>query len=274
MNLSINTSAAATVSTANTNLSATALKTAQTGPATGQAPSSLVAVDPQQAQQTMQNHMSVLFGIPAQLSQDTQAVANALVPSMQSLILQRPDLANAQFDFTSDNGSIKVTSSTLSDSDRAWLQNTFNQNGALVNAVNTFHDDTVAGYARFAQVDGDPLSPADRDAVSKQADGMTNFMSLFKQLGAAAQPQLDSSGGSYIAQNGAKINLEQPSTAVGFLSFMQSAKASNDGTATLEMPKGQVVENALKQNVFANLDAMPLFLPPSDNRSIGMHEIA
>jgi hypothetical protein len=270
MNLSINTSAVATASTTNTNLSAAALTSSPTSPASGQAPASNLTVAP-----TKLPHITtVLFGTPAKLSTDTEAIANALVPSMQSLILQRPDLANAQFDFHADNGAIKVTSDTLSENDRAWLQDTFNQNGALVKAVNSFHDDAVAGYAQYAQLDGNPLSKADLDAVSKQADGIANFMSLFKRLGTAAQPLLKDSGGTYMAQNGAKVDLAQPSTAIGFLSFMQSAKAASDGTATLYMPKGQVFHNALKIDVFSNMDAMPRFLPPSDNNSLGMHEIA
>ncbi|BDU22134.1 hypothetical protein [Dyella sp. GSA-30] len=274
MNLSINTSATATVST--TNPSTTALKQSPPDPTTGPASASLTvaAVDPQKSQQAVQSYLSALFGTQAKLSADSEAIANALVPSMQRLILQRPDLANAQFDFSSDNGAIKVTSNSLSESDRTWLQNTFNQNGSLVKAVNTFHDDAVAGYAQYAQLDGHSLSRAEMDAVSTRADGMTHFMSLFKRLGAAAQPLLDGSGGTYVAQNGAKLNLVQPSTAVGFLSFMQSAKASSDGTATLYMPKGQIVHGGLKGDVFANMDAMPRLLPPSDSHSFGFHEVA
>ena len=274
MNLSINTSAAATVSTANANLGPLALQPSPAAAGTSQASSSALAVTPQETQQQIQQRLAVFLAVPQRLSMDSEDIANALVPSMQALILQRPDLANAQFDFSSDNGAIKVTSNTLSESDRAWLQDTFNQNGALVKAVNAFHDDTVAGYALYANADGHPLSQTDMDAVSKQADGMTQFMSLFKRLGVAAQPGINSSGGTYLAQNGATINFEQPSTAIGFLTFMQSAKAGSDGNATLQLPKGRVIHNALKIDVFANPDAMPQFRPPSDSRSIGVHEVA
>jgi hypothetical protein len=141
---------------------------------------------------------------------------------MQTLVLQRPDLANAQFDFQSDNGTIKVMSDGLNDSDKAWLQKLLNSNGTLVQAVQSFHDDAVAGYTTFAEVDNQPLTSSETGALSKQADGLASFMSLLQTIGAEAQSLLKGADGTNYAPDGATLNFEQPSTAIGFLSFMQS----------------------------------------------------
>ncbi|MBB5357182.1 hypothetical protein HDE76_000364 [Rhodanobacter sp. ANJX3] len=213
----------------------------------------------------------------ARTGQDAQAVATALVSSMQQLILQRPDLANAKFDFQSDNGAIKVTSGTLSDSDRAWLQNLLNSNGSLVHAVQSFHNDLVGGYLAWANADGNPLTDAQSNAISKQADDLVSFMSLFRQMGASSKvPNADDK--DIYALNGAKIDLTQdPGNAVGFLSFMQSAQAVANGADVAKTPVGNFYK-AEKFNIFEqNLNnswaiRIPFF--PSDATSLGMHETA
>ena len=213
----------------------------------------------------------------ARTGQDTQAVATALDSSMQQLILQRPDLANAQFDFQSDNGAIKVSSCTLSDSDRAWLQNLLNSNGSLVQAVQSFHNDLVGGYAAWANADGNPLTDALSNAISKQADGLVSFMSLFKKMGAGSKiPNADDK--DIYALNGAKIDLTQdPGSAVGFLSFMQSAQAVANGADVAKTPVGNFYGTE-KFNIFEqNLsDSWAIQIPffPFDATSLGMHETA
>ncbi|WP_322011806.1 hypothetical protein [Paraburkholderia sp. J12] len=204
--------------------------------------------------------------------QDAQDVANALVASMQAVVQQRPDLANAQFDFQSDNGSIKVTSNTLSDSDKAWLQNLLNSNGTLVQAVNAFHQDAVGGYAAWAAADGTPLTDAQTQSVSNEADGMVSFMQLFHQMGEAGAQGMFKDG-PYYAPGGAKIDLTQnPGSATGFLSFMQSAQAVAYGTDTYVGPAGHTIAGAVKFNVFDG-SALPNFFP-SQATSVGLHETA
>jgi hypothetical protein len=213
----------------------------------------------------------------ARTGQDAQAVATALVWSMQQLILQRPDLANAQFDFQSDNGAIKVTSGTLSDSDRAWLQNLLNRNGALVQAVRSFHSDLVGGYSAWANADGNPLTDAQFDAVSKRADGLVSFVSLFRQMGANSKiPNADDK--DIYALNGAKIDLTQdPGSPVGFLGFMQSAQAVANGADVARTPIGNFYGaekfNVFEQNV-SNTWSIQIPFFPSDATSLGMHETA
>jgi hypothetical protein len=213
----------------------------------------------------------------ARTGQDAQAVATALVSSMQQLILQRPDLANAKFDFQSDNGAIKVTSGTLSDSDRAWLQNLLNSNGSLVHAVQSFHNDLVGGYSAWANADGNPLTDAQSNAISKQADDLVSFMSLFRQMGASSKvPNADDK--DIYALNGAKIDLTQdPGNAVGFLSFMQSAQAVANGADVAKTPVGNFYKaekfNIFEQNL-SNSWAIRIPFFPSDATSLGMHETA
>jgi hypothetical protein len=210
------------------------------------------------------------LGLHMKLGSDAQTVGTALVSSMQSLIFQRPDLANAQFDFQSaDDGSIKVTSSTLSDSDKTWLQGLLNSNSGLVQAVKSFRDDAVASYSAAAEATGMTASQDQMDAVSAKADSI-GFMQLFKQMGADASQTLDSSS-TYFAPNGAKIDPSQdPGSAVGLLNFMQGAQSLNAGTAkAVDNGTGRIVYGT-KMSVFENSDALPSFLP-TDSTSLGMH---
>jgi hypothetical protein len=212
------------------------------------------------------------LGLQAKLGSDTQLVATALISSMQSLILQRPDLANAQFDFQSDNGAIKVTSNTLSDSDQTWLQNLLNGNSSLVYAVQTFHTDTIASYSMAADASGTPATQAQVDAVSQEADKL-GFMQLFKQMGADTTRMLDSHN-TYFAPNGAKVDVSRnPASAVGLLSFMQSVQSLEDGTSNaVDNATGRVYYGT-RLTVFTNYDALPSFFP-MDGASLGTHVIA
>ncbi|OTP65692.1 hypothetical protein [Caballeronia sordidicola] len=213
----------------------------------------------------------------ARTGQDAQAVATALMSSTQQLILQRPDLANARFDFQSNNGAVKVTSSALSDSDRTWLQNLLNSNGSLVQAVQSFHNDLVGGYSAWANADGNPLTDAQLDAVGKQADGLVSFMNLFKQMGASSKvPNSDDK--DIYTLNGAKIDLTQdPGSAVGFLGFMQSAQAVANGADVAKTPIGNFYGtekfNVFEQNL-SNSWAIRIPFFPSDATSLGTNEIA
>ncbi|CAB3770249.1 hypothetical protein [Paraburkholderia humisilvae] len=233
-------------------------------------PATLAADDPKADAAKLANALKAL-SLNLKLGSDAEHVASALVSSMQELIAQRPDLANAQFDFQADNGSIKVTSNSLRDSDRKWLQDMLNSNGALVQAVNTFHDDAVASYSTAADSSGSSLTNDQLDSVSKQADNLVGFMELFKRFGTDATRNLNSQD-SFYDSDGAKIDLTQnPETATGFLSFMHGAQALANGTAADVSPSGRVFYGT-KINVFDNWDALPQFYP-SDMTSLGVHVI-
>jgi hypothetical protein len=210
------------------------------------------------------------LGLQMKLGADAQTVGTALVSSMQALISQRPDLANAQFDFQSaGDGSIKVTSNSLSDNDKTYLQNLLNGNSGLVQAVQSFHDDAVARYSAAADAARTTVSQDDIDAVSARANTI-GFMQLFSQMGADASRTLGTHS-SYFAPNGAKIDLSRdPGSAAGWLDFMQGAQSLDDGTAkAVDNNSGRVMYGT-KMNVFADSDAVPNFLP-AEITSLGMH---
>jgi hypothetical protein len=147
---------------------------------------------------------------------------------------------------------------------------------AFTQAVQSFHNDLVGGYSAWANADGNPLTNAQSDAISKQADGLVSFMNLFKQMGASSKVPNAHDRDNIYALNGAKVDLTQdPGSAVGFLSFMQSAQAVANGADVAKTPVGNFY-GAEKFNVFErNLSSpwtiqIPFF--PSDATSLGMHE--
>ncbi|WP_430392161.1 hypothetical protein [Dyella sp. 20L07] len=273
MALSINTASTASPLASAYNVSAIAQQTAA-GPVGADAS---VTISPSNATQTsarVDKYLQAL-GAPLQMSMDAQDIAKALVPSMQAVILERPDLANAAFDFVSDNGSLKVMASGMNDSDKAWLQDTLNGNQALVRSVQSFHDHAVGGYATWAEADGSPLSAEQSRAVSQQVDGFGGFMSLLHKLGSSAQSTLMKDG-TYYATNGAKLNLGQnPGSAVGLLSFMQSADEAASGTVRFETSTGKSTTGALRMNIFGvGGSLMPQFLPSSRGDTLGVSRTA
>ena len=215
------------------------------------------------------------LGAPLRMGNDARNIAQALVSTMRALIAARPDLADAQFDFSSSNGTLVVSSATLRDRDRMWLQGQLNGNASLVQAVQAFHDDAVAGYAMWAQADGRALSPSELESVSRQADGLVSFMDLFGKLGVEAQKSLMTDGKYYTA-DGAALNLAQnPASATGFLSFMRSVDAAALGSSVFVTSSGHTLYGALRMDVFGmNSAVMPNFFPPSDTRSLGMDSTA
>jgi hypothetical protein len=238
-------------------------------------PITVTAVDP--LDQTRLNKYLSALGAPLKMGADAANIASALVPVMQSLIKERPDLANADFDFSSNNGSIAVTSKTMSAADQSWLQGKLNSSASLVQAVKSFHDDAVAGYSTWADADGNPLSAAQTQAVSQQADKLTSFMSLFSKLGSEAQSSLMKGGTYHLssdASSGNTLNLAQdPGSATGFLSFMKSVQAAKNGTATFTSSSGQTSYGVLRMDIFGtDSRAIPNFFPPTDTRSLGVDE--
>jgi hypothetical protein len=269
--ISINSANASVLSTLGAHLNTVALKQDSRSADASPSPTSLTPLDPKAGAAKVAKALKAL-SLNLKLGSDAKDIATALVPLMQSLILQRPDLANAQFDFMSDNGSIKVTSDTLSDSDRTWLQTLLNGNWGLVQAVKTFHDDAVASYSTAADASGNALTQAQTNAVSQKADALVSFMNLFKQFGQGSEGFLNPYD-TFYAPNGARIDVSQDSdSAIGLLSFMQSAQALAAGTVKDVDSSGRVFYGT-KINIFDNSEAIPQFFPP-DASSRGVNGAA
>jgi hypothetical protein len=125
----------------------------------------------------------------------------------------------------SNNGSIQVVSSSLNASDKAWIQGKLNSNASLVQAVQSFHKHAVAGYATWADADGAPLTQVQAAAVSKKADQSFSFLNLFQGVGNLAE-QFKTVLSDFQNPAGKALNFAQdPTTASGFLRFMNTAKA-------------------------------------------------
>jgi hypothetical protein len=206
------------------------------------------------------------LGTPLLLATDAKNIANSLTPTMQSIASERPDLANAHFDFQSNNGAIQVVSSSLSASDKAWIQGKLNGNSSLVQAVQSFHDDAVAGYATWANADGAPLTQVQEAAVSKKADESFSFLNLFQGVGNLAE-QFKTVLSGFQTPDGKAMNFAQdPTSATGFLGFMKTAQ-------TMVGVIGNIFE--LGPNV-----VMPQFFPgtdyftPAQIKSLGLNEYA
>ncbi|NKJ49315.1 hypothetical protein CIC12_21795 [Burkholderia sp. SG-MS1] len=272
MSFIISSAVSLTVHNTDLNQRSTVLNQVVDATAATASPITVTAVDPQTTGKRVTQYLTAME-TNFRTGQDAKDVANALVSTMQTLTEQRPDLANAQFDFQSDNGSIKVTSNTLSDSDKTWLQNLLNSNGSLVQAVHAFHSDAVSGYAQWAEADGAPLTDAQSQAISKTVDRKTNFMDIFQQLNTQGAQWVSEGGGTLEGSNGSKIDFSQNAkTAAGFLSFMQSAQIVENGADRYVESNGTVSYGGIKGDLF-DQSLMPDFFP-TPSTSIGVHETA
>lgn len=237
-----------------------------------QARATVSAVEPSATAARVAKYLDAL-GAPLKMGNDARNIANALTSTMQSVVSERPDLANAHFDFHSSNGSIQVTSKDLSASDISWLQGKLNGNTSLVTSVNTFHDDAVSGYAKWSEADGTPLTASQSDAVSEKADGLVGFMSLFQSLGQEAQ-KYQMKDGDYTLADGSKMDLGQdPTTAAGILLFAKSAQAAENGTSTFVSKSGKTLYGG-QMDVFQNTSVIPNFFPDSGTKSFGFSQTA
>lgn len=258
----------ASVTPQSTSISSAALS--QTAPAdSASAVTGIAQVNPATDSTSLDAALQALSSA-GKLQGDLQNIASALVPSMQKIIEDRPDLANANFDFQSSNGSIKVVSSSLSESDKAWLEKTFNANKGLVDAVQTFHDDATKSYALWAKADGQTLSSSDTAKVSQLADQTFSFMSMFQH---ASQTMLQNmfKDGSYTTPNGAPINFHQSvNSPIGFLVFQKSNQSIVEGTDTYTSPLGHSYYGAIKGNFFFGSGVIPDFMPSMSSNSVGV----
>jgi hypothetical protein len=207
------------------------------------------------------------------MGNDARNIANALISTMQSVVSERPELANAHFDFQSSSGSIQVTSTDMSASDISWLQAKLNGNASVVASVKAFHDDAVSGYRKWSEADGTPLTAFRSDEVSEKADGLGGFMALFQSLGQDAQ-KYQMKDGDYRLADGSKMNLGQdPTTAAGFLVFAKSAQAAETGTSNFVSTSGKTLYGG-QTDIFQNTSVIPNFFPDSGTRSLGLTQTA
>ena len=126
---------------------------------------SISPVDPALNEARLQKYLRAL-GAPLRMGQDASHIADALVSTMQSIMQERPDLANASFDFKTAGGALQVVAPDLSAADRQWLEATLNANTRLLSATAQFHDDAVAGYTQWASASGHSLTPEESGAVA------------------------------------------------------------------------------------------------------------
>ncbi|MBE1162383.1 hypothetical protein [Dyella acidiphila] len=271
MSLPINPLGSATLLTSSASLSSMALNQTSSASTATSNVTMQPSVPPEQSA-SLQAALKAL-GAEGKLANDLQDVASALAPSMQKIIEERPDLAQASFDFQSDNGSIKVVSTSLNDHDKAWLQQTLNANPSLVKAVQTFHDDATSSYALWADAAGQPLSSPDTQKVSQLADSTFNFMDMLNR-GSQAMAHVMGNNGSYTQPDGASINFHQSvNSALSFLVFQKSNQSILQGTDT-DTDGSHVLYGAMKGNFFSSPGVIPGFVPETDSNSIGVSATA
>jgi hypothetical protein len=174
---------------------------------------------------------------------DLQQIGEALAFSMQDLIQERPDLAQAKFDFVSDKGVIRVTSSELGEADRAWLESTLNGNAALAVAVKRFHDDAVDVYALTRKSHGQLIDDAEYQKTSDAVDNMYQFMDLLRNVADGVRNDYQpTTAFSYQDVTGAPLAFDaDPSSAAGLLDFMDKIRSLESGPLTVVTRKSHTM---------------------------------
>ncbi|AOI76569.1 hypothetical protein [Burkholderia sp. NRF60-BP8] len=232
-------------------------------------PMSIRAIDPEAMQAAMTKQLSMV----GDLSMKLRGVTDALATSLQDIVAKRPDLADAQFDFTTDNGRIKVVSETLTDSDRAWVESTLNANAGLVLATRDFHEQAVDLAAQRAAVRGDTFTDTDRAAASRGADARFHFMSLLNRSVADNPPPVPP-GGHFTTQDGALLKIAPSAgSARGTLALLNTARQLSSGTAIFIDASGNVSYGMRTELVNVGFDVLADYAPDGGN-SVGFHEIA
>ncbi|MCA8425466.1 hypothetical protein LGN30_19960 [Burkholderia seminalis] len=241
--------------------------TADSGNPPGQ-PLTVRALDPEAMQAALTKQLSMVGDLTMKL----RGVTDPLAASMQEIVAKRPDLADASFDFTTDNGQIKVDSTSMPESDRAWIESTLNANAGLVAAVNAFHDQAVDLAAQGAAVRGDTFTDSDRAAAGRNADARFHFMSLLNASVARNQPL--TSGQRLVAEDGTPLTVGQSAgTARGTLALLNTVRQLSSGTAILVDPSGHKTAGMRAELVDVGLDVLAAYTPDGSH-SVGFHETA
>ncbi|WP_322087249.1 hypothetical protein [Burkholderia sp. BCC1999] len=231
-------------------------------------PLTVRALDPEAMQAALTKQLSMVGDLTMKL----RGVTDPLAASMQEIVAKRPDLADASFDFTTDNGQIKVESTSLAETDRAWIESTLNANAGLVLATNAFHEQAVDLAAQGAAVRGDTFTDGDRAAAGRSADARFHFMSLLNASVARNQPL--ASGEHLVAQDGTPLTVGQSAgTARGTLALLNTARQLSSGTAILVDRSGRETAGMRAELVDVGLDVLAGYTPDGGS-SVGFHETA
>ncbi|AOR70917.1 hypothetical protein BBJ41_25760 [Burkholderia stabilis] len=233
------------------------------------APLAIRAVDPEAMQAAMTKQLSMVGDLSTKLT----GVTDQLATSMREILAKRPDLADAQFDFMTDNGRIKVVSKTMTESDRAWVESTLNANAGLVLATRDFHQQAVDLDAQGAAVRGETFTESDRAAAGQRADTRFQFMSLINAAVARNGKSVEA-GGHFTTLSGTPLKVEQSAgSARGTLALLDTARQLSSGAAVFVDGTGQKTYGRQAQLIDVGFDVLARYTP-DDGNSVGFHEIA
>ncbi|HHT8834653.1 TPA: hypothetical protein ACT5B7_006036 [Burkholderia cenocepacia] len=232
-------------------------------------PIGIRAIDPEAMQAALTKQLSMV----GDLSMKLRGVTDALATSLRDIVAKRPDLADAPFDFMTDAGRIKVVSTTLTDSDRAWIESTLNANAGLVLATRAFHEQAVDIAAQGAAVRGDTFTDSDRAAASQGADTRFHFMSLLDRSVVDNPPPVPP-GGHFTTQDGTTLTIAPSAgSARGTLALLDAARQLSSGTAIFVDASGNKSYGMRVELVNVGFDVLAGYTPDGGN-SVGFHEIA
>lgn len=181
----------------------------------------------------------------AAVGADTEALANTVTSAFKDILALRPDLADAQFDFVSGNGVLKVISSDLSDDDRRWLEQQLNANTSLLGAVGVLNADmSTAIDARNAvqnETDGSSTAPA-----AKVPDGSIHYLAFLQSLAHAAGQTGALRDASYTDGEGKPFDLSKVSTTSlsGMIDARRQMDALQQGTIIAILGNGKTLYGA------------------------------
>lgn len=207
------------------------------------------------------------------LSTRLRGVTSQLATSLHEIVAKRPDLADAQFDFKTDNGRIQVVSKTMTESDRAWVESTLNANAGLVLATREFHQQAVDFAGQGAAAVGETFTDDDRQVASQRADADFLFMKELN-VSVARNQKLEEVGGHFTAQDGTRLKFDQSAgSARGTLALLDTDRQLSSGAAIFVDDLGQKTYG--RRAGLINVDLGGAFENILNGRnSIGFHEIA
>lgn len=188
--------------------------------------------------------MSAQSKAESAVAQDTQELANAVTAAFQAIIGQRPDLANATFDFTGGKDGIKVTSSALSDEDRAWLEKQLNANSALVDMVNRFNGDLGKAVDETAAITASQTGVATPPKTSAaQTDHAIPILALLQGVVNQAASSSPSGDTTYTDSWDQPVDLSKAKTTslAGMIDAKRQLDALQDGSIVTHMSNGLVL---------------------------------
>jgi hypothetical protein len=189
----------------------------------------------------------------AAITHDTQALADTVTEAFQSIMAARPDLANAQFDFVSDQGGIKVVSSTMSRADKQWLEDQLNANQGLVDAVNGFNTDLGTLLKANAAVDA-AKDPSSQQASAAQAkaklDGTVHFLSLLQSVAYEASKTGWDRDATYTDTQGRPVDLARVRTTslAGMIDAKRQLDAVQSGSIVTQLKDGRTIYALVTQS--------------------------